>query len=197
MLIGIISLLLLLIALLAIPVRMTFHVSRRQRFQGEIELCWLFGLACIRFDPFRASPTSREDKPGSKKIDDSQAARGKSRRGTGLFKHKAFRSRLLRFVRDFWHAVHKQNIILRVRIGLGDPADTGQLWALAGPLAGFLANCKEAYIELEPDFIDTVFELDSSGTIRFVPLQLLILALGMLLSLALWQGLNQMRSMAT
>ena len=111
-------------------------------------------------------------------------------------RQSAFRRRLFRFIGDIWHAIHKQHVVLRMRIGLGDPADTGQLWAVVGPLSGMLATVQEAMIEIEPEFIDTVFELDSSGNIRIIPLQLLSIVLGLLLSPAFWRGVNQMRDAA-
>ena len=109
---------------------------------------------------------------------------------------KPFRQRVFRFIRAVWRAIHKQDLRLRMRIGLGDPADTGQLWALVGPLSGLLANNREASIEIEPEFFDAIFELDSSGSIRIIPLQLLYLAVGLLLSPSVWQGIREMRQTA-
>jgi Protein of unknown function (DUF2953) len=99
----------------------------------------------------------------------------------------------MRFVRDLWHVVHKKDVVLRVRIGLGDPADTGQLWAIVGPVAGVLANIQEALIDIEPEFRDATFELDSSGTLRVIPLQVLYMTVALLLSPPVWQGIRQMR----
>ena len=89
---------------------------------------------------------------------------------------------MIKFTRDFWHAIQKHNITLRIRIGLGDPADTGHMWAIVGPVSGILATIEEASIEIEPEFIDSVFELDSSGNIRIIPLQMIYLVFGLLLS---------------
>lgn len=85
---------------------------------------------------------------------------------------------------------------MHLRIGLGDPADTGQLWALMGPVAGVLANCKGASFEIEPEFYEETFELDSSGRIEFVPLQILYLTIAMLLSPPVWRGIKEMRRVA-
>ena len=96
-------------------------------------------------------------------------------------------------MRDIWRAVHKQNLVLRVRIGLGDPADTGRLWALVGPVSGMLATARDASIEIEPEFIDAVFELDSSGNIRVLPLQMVYLMFGLLISPSFWHGFRHLR----
>ncbi|MGD2053030.1 MAG: DUF2953 domain-containing protein [Gammaproteobacteria bacterium] len=107
--------------------------------------------------------------------------------------HKAFRQRVFRFVRDIWCIIHKQNLSLRVRIGLGDPADTGRLWAFVGPVAGMLTVIQDTSIEIAPEFSDAVFELDSSGVIRVVPLQMIYFTFGLLLSPSFWQGLKRIR----
>jgi hypothetical protein len=92
-----------------------------------------------------------------------------------------------------WRAIHKKNVRLLVRLGLGDPADTGQLWAIFGPLSAMLASLRDIRIAIEPDFLDTTFEVDSSGTIRLIPLQFAILALGLLFSPPMWRGIMLMR----
>ena len=102
----------------------------------------------------------------------------------------AFRRRIILFIHDLWHAVHKRDISLRLRVGLGDPADTGQLWAMLGPVAGMLADTQAASIEIEPEFFDATLELDSSGDIRFIPLQMIYLTVGLLLSPPVWRGIK-------
>ena len=83
---------------------------------------------------------------------------------------------------------------LRLRIGLGDPADTGRLWALVGPLSGYLAASGQAVIAVEPDFVDSVFEARGSGALSVVPLRMLGLVTGLLLSPPVWRGLWRMRA---
>ena len=92
------------------------------------------------------------------------------------------------------YELQKENLKLRVCIGLGDPADTGLLWAVVGPIAGILATTKETSINIVPDFVDTTMEVDSSGTLRLIPLQIIILTLGFFLSAPVRQGIKQMRA---
>lgn len=101
---------------------------------------------------------------------------------------------MLRFGADLWHALRKRDIKLHLRLGLGDPADTGQLWAVVGPLAAMLAGVKDVEVEIEPEFLDAVFELESRGTLRLIPLQILWLAVALLFSPGLWRGIRLMRS---
>lgn len=194
MLTGVALFLLLLVALLAIPVTLTFRLAWHQALQGQVQLGWAFGLLRVRIPlPKPASASSAGEKPLQKKARSREPAR-KGGTPFRLMRQKPFRRRIIRFVGDVWRAVHKEDVRLRLRVGLGDPADTGQLWAIMGPLAGVLANTREASIAIEPDFMDALFEFDGSGSIRFVPLQLLWLTLAMLLSPPVRRGMQQMRA---
>ena len=104
-----------------------------------------------------------------------------------------FRRRMLRFVSDLWRTIHKKNVQLLVRLGLGDPADTGRLWAVLGPLSGMLARFRDIRVTIEPDFLDSTLEVDSSGTIRMIPLQIAIIVFGLLFSPPIWRGIMSMR----
>ena len=192
MLTGLVIFLFAFIAILAVPVTFTYQVYWRRAFHGSIKLRWLFGLVCMHL------PLSQSKTPATAITDDTRKNRKKisARKKTNpiaAIRHKSFRQRMVKFIRDFWHAIHKQNLTLHIRIGLGDPAETGQLWAIVGPVSGYLATLQDASIEIEPEFTDPIFELNSSGNIRIVPLKMVYLTIGLLLSPAVWQGVNYMR----
>lgn len=192
MLIAIAIFLLVLIALLAVPVKLSYWVSWRRAIQGNVQLLWLFGLVRLKLPLARAKrPALKQQTSGGKKRE--SAPSNKKSNPFGAVRQKAFRQRVLRFVRDIWRAIGKQDLSLRVRIGLGDPADTGRLWAVVGPIAGMLTMVQDASIEIAPEFTDAVFELDSSGKILVVPLQVIYLAFGLLLSPSFWRGLKLIR----
>jgi hypothetical protein len=194
MLTGLATFLLLLIALLAVPVTLTYRVSWQQGFRGAAQLRWLFGLVRIRLPASQLeSPTPQGEERAHTAGRLGRASR-KKHEVFSVVRQKSFRRRITRFIRDVWQAMHKRDVSLNVRIGLGDPADTGQLWAVVGPVAGLLSNTREATIGIVPDFVEETFELDSRGNIRLVPLQMLYLAAGLLLSPSIWQGLIQMRA---
>ena len=192
MLTGIAAFLLILVALLAIPVRLSYQLSWRRALQGNVELHWLFGLVRVQLPLARSARPASKQPTGSPKKRKAKSAVARSNPFAAI-RQKAFRERVLRFMRDIWRAAHKQNLVLRVRIGLGDPADTGRLWALVGPVSGMLATARDASIEIEPEFIDAVFELDSSGNIRVLPLQMVYLMFGLLISPSFWHGLRHLR----
>ena len=192
MLTGVVTFLLLLIALLAIPVTLTFKMTWQQNFQSDVRLLWLFGLVRARI-PITPTSSPKENKP-AKKGNHPKRFSSKKQNAFSVVKQKAFRQRMSRFIRDLWHSIQKKDVNLRLRIGLGDPADTGQLWAFVGPVTGMLSNVPETSINIEPDFYDSTFEMDSSGNIRLIPLQLIYLAAGLLLSPPVWREIIKMRT---
>ena len=193
MLTGVVAFLLVFIALLAIPVTLSYQVSWQRAFQGKVKLQWAFGLVRIDLPAFQSKTASPQGEEPTQTIHRKRHPSRKRSNPLAVIRQKAFRRRIIRFIHDLWHAVHKRDVSLRIRIGLGDPADTGQLWAIVGPVAGILANVQQASIEIEPEFFDTIFELDSSGNIRLIPLQMIYLTLALLLSPSVWQGIKQMR----
>ena len=79
-------------------------------------------------------------------------------------------------------ATHARNLFLRLRIGLGDPADTGRLWAVIGPIAGMAQNFRSAALRIEPEFMDPAFEVESHGQFRLVPIQFIAMTAAFMLS---------------
>lgn len=192
-LIGTVIFLSLIVFLLAMPVTLTYQLFWKQTLSANIRLNWAFGL--VRTDVVPDLARSRSDKPEAarKKAGRRSKSKGKKTNFLAAIRQPSFRRRIIRFLSDAWRAIYKKNVRLLVRMGLGDPADTGQLWAVLGPLSAMFAHLRDIRISIEPDFLDTTLEVDSSGTIRLIPLQFVILALGLLFSPPIWRGIMLMR----
>jgi hypothetical protein len=78
---------------------------------------------------------------------------------------------------------------LCLRLGLGDPADTGRALGALSPLLLALVQIDAAEVRFEPDFLRRVFELRASTVIRVVPGVLLGLVFGYLLTPPPWRAL--------
>lgn len=194
MLTGVLAFLLLIIALLAIPLTLVYQFTWREHWQGEVELQWLFGLLHVRIpvSPAKTPPAERKARPKQ-----SRRTKTKAKSKTNpiaALRQRSFRQRIVKFMRDLWRAIHKRDICLHMQIGLDDPADTGRLWAFAGPVSALLANNQEVQVDIQPNFADAVLELTSSGNIRIIPVQILALTIALLLSPPFWQGMQQMRN---
>jgi len=191
MLTALLILLLVVIALLAIPLELDFRVGWPDGTQNRVELTWALGLVHHRiFATPAGQPSAATRAPRTGK----QPGKRKSRQALAAIRQTAFRQRVFRFAGDLWRSIGKNNLRGHARIGLGDPADTGLLWAVIGPVSGVLANIKDAAISIEPDFLDPAFEFNGSGQVRFVPLQLIAISLGVLVSPAIWRGLRRMNA---
>ena len=192
MLIGTVIFLSLIVILLAMPVTLTYQFSWKETPSANLRLNWAFGLVRADVSPDLAKPGP--DKPDATRK--KAARRGKStgrKNFMAAIRQAPFRRRMLRFVTDLWRTIHKKNVQLLVRLGLGDPADTGQLWAVLGPLSGMLARLRDIRVTIEPDFLDATLEVDSSGTIRMIPLQVAVIVFGLLFSPSIWRGIMSMR----
>jgi hypothetical protein len=109
---------------------------------------------------------------------------------------EGFGWRLLRLARDLLRRVYVRDLSLRVRVGLDDPADTGRLWGVVGPLAAALPRPAAARVAVAPEFAREALEIDGRGSVRIVPLRLLLVLLVFALSPVTLRALHAMRAAA-
>ncbi|MDJ0740003.1 MAG: DUF2953 domain-containing protein [Gammaproteobacteria bacterium] len=191
---GLLLFLAALIALLAMPITLTFRVSGPQAVRNDAELTWAFGLVRRRILPATSGPTVATGRRAARRGDGS---RRPTRTTTGVLntlRDTALRRRIARFVSDLWRAIRKQDVRVRLRIGLGDPADTGQLWAVLGPVSALVGGVHEISAEIEPEFLDEALEFAASGSVSIVPLQMIYLAIALMLSPAVWRAVKRLRA---
>ncbi len=172
----------LLILLLAVPLDVRFHLQRVEKVDGHVAIGWLFGLVRFRIPV----PGRREARAKTERKPKKKSGKRKKRSGASnvlaVLRQPAFRRRVFRFLRDLLRAARARDFSLRMRLGLGDPADTGRLWALLGPVNALARNLRNADIFIEPEFVDPAFQFESRGQLRLFPLQFLAIALGFVLS---------------
>lgn len=169
-----------LLALLAIPVELAFAVERRERTRGRIALRWLF----VRWQT--SIPSERRAKKARARTKKPRAEREKPRRtrkrALAALRTRGLLSRSLALLEDLLEATHPHDVHLRVRLGTGDPAETGRLWGALGPASSLLASVRRADLSLEPDFFEESLVVEARGRLAIVPLQLLALLLAFALS---------------
>ena len=183
-------LLLLVLVLLIFPISVAFRIERIKAIKGHMVLHWLFGL--VRFNigiPGSIKAIPKHPKKPSKKT--KKRRQGDNVRvAIALLKQSTFRRRAFQFIKDILCAVHARDFSLRLRIGLGDPADTGHLWGFLGPVAGVAKNLSSAEILIEPEFIASALEVESQGKFRIIPFQLIALVTAFLFSPTTLQALR-------
>jgi hypothetical protein len=182
----------LLLLLLAVPVDLAFRCRGIEDLDAQLRLGWLFGLVRLELRwprPGRRRPRRRR-KPAPAP---AKQPRSRRSRGLALLRQDAFRRRLWRLLRDLLRALRVHDLALHLRLGLGDPADTGRLWAVIGPLGAWLQARRNVQLDIEPEFVDAVLEFDARGRLRLIPLQTLALALAFALSppsIQAWRSLR-------
>ncbi len=171
-----------LLLLLAVPVDAAFRLEGIEAFGGQIAIRWLFGLVRIRIP--LPGVRERPAKPAAEREAARKRPRRTSRpaRGLAVLGQTAFRRRVYRLVQDLVRAVRLSQLRLRMRLGLGDPADTGRLWAVMGPLNAAAQRLRGAEVQIEPEFVDPVLEFRAEGRLLLVPLRILALAVSFALS---------------
>ncbi len=188
-----VTVLLSVLMLLAIPVTITFSVVRREEVSGRITFGWLFGLLRIspslssgahrkrkRRRPVRTAAESREssgpDGPAGQEAPSARTSadgkRALAERLRRVLKTRGFVRGVLRFLRDMARCVRFMSLHVAGRFGLDNPCDTGRLWGMFCALTGFLHGADRVRLRVEPDFDEAVFELDSRGEIRIIPVTL-------------------------
>jgi len=174
----------LLLVLLCVPITVAFRVGSTKEIRGHVIFRWLFGLTRFQLSlPVGAKAGQHHKRTsGEKTVKRKSKPGGKVRSALTLLKQGPFRQRAIRFIRSLLGAIHGRDLYLRMRIGLGDPADTGRLWGFLGPVAGIAANFHSAEVRIEPEFADPVLEIESHGEFRLIPLQCIGLAAAFVMS---------------
>ena len=193
MLLIIAILLVLLLVLLIVPISVAFRIDRIEEIKGHVIFHWLFGLVRFRIGipgAVKAVPCHKRKPRGKSKM---RKQGGNVRVVIALLKQSAFRGRAIRFIKGFLCATRARDLYLRLRIGLGDPADTGRLWGFLGPIAGITANIRSAEVRIEPEFMAPALEVESHGEFRFIPLQFIALATAFMVSPATLQAWRTLR----
>lgn len=185
------AVLILFVGILAVPVTLQFDLHSDNRRRNDVNLQWAFGLVRLRIPTEKSG--QQQDQKRRKKRSPGKRSTKKASNFFRVFRLRRLRRRVLRYLRDIWRAVHKDGVCARIRLGLDDPADTGQLWSVVGPIAGILAAIEQISVNIEPVFSEAVFEYETAGRIRIIPLQLLILTAALLVSPTVWGAMRQMR----
>jgi Protein of unknown function (DUF2953) len=182
--------------LLAVPLDVAFEVRRREAFASRVRLRWLWGAVRIPVPAGggRGAAGPKQRRPAKPSKPARPGRTSGLRRALAVLATPRFPGRVVRLARGLVRRVRFRDLELAARVGLDDPADTGRLWGLLGPVAALLAVPRAARIELVPEFGGAVFHLDARGEARVVPGAVLLTVLAFLLApatlRAAWAGVR-------
>jgi len=164
--------------LLIIPVELVFNYKNYETPGKKINLSWFFGI--VTFEIYPKKPSSKEKK--------EVKSRTEKKKGMGFAKIKKilgnikFTIKTYNTIRKLLQSVKPDLKRLYIKIGLEDPADTGLLWGLMGPLSGVMYGFTNKDLVIEPDFLDPAFNVETQGRLTIIPLEILFIALGYIFS---------------
>ncbi len=160
----------LIILILCVPLYMAIHADVYGKPKFRMRFSWLFGTVSKEI-------TRKEKKPEEKK----EYVKGKGKRGRGdrrvIFKILRTKGVLRQFkalLKDTLSHFNFRHSVTDFKIGFGDPADTGFVFAIIGPAMAFLGSSSRHRIRLEPYFGDeATLEGYSHGIVRVQPIRLI------------------------
>lgn len=172
------------LALLCVPVELRFRLDADERVQARGTLVWLFGLV-------RKELAGRDDtapKPARRRGPKKRPSRRRrplepAARVLRVVRTPGLAPRTARTLRCLFRSVRWRRLRADLRIGLADPADTGDLFALVGPATVLLWRASGGRVSIQPAFADeAVVRGRAAGMLRIVPLRPLACALAFALS---------------
>jgi len=170
--------LLLLVALTLVPLRVDFSIQHGREPPSSAEVRW-GGLRLPERTPAAAADASRP-KP---------TQRTPRRVIRHVLRTKGLAAAAARLAVRLIQQVQVREARLEVRLGLADPADTGQLWATLAPALAVLSSRSDACISLTPEFSRPCCELAGRANLQVIPARLLLAVGRTLLSLPPWRAL--------
>jgi hypothetical protein len=164
-----VGLAILLFLVLCVPLDMILRADVYGKPKVKLRFSWLFGLVSKEI-------TGEKEKPAEKR----KAAKGKKKRRWEdtkvifrILRTKGVLRRLKELRKDVFSCLSFRELVADFKIGLGDPADTGLLFAIIGPATVFLGSSHSHQIRVEPSFgDDAVLQGHSHGTVRLHPIRL-------------------------
>lgn len=168
-------------ALLFAPFSVEFTLERGARRRWDATPRWA-GLGLPRSS--RARPAARARVRSRRR-----GAAGSFRKLRALVASPDFLASLARLGRRVLRELRPRHLQLRLKLGLGDPADTGRAWGALTPLWLALTRVEADELRLEPDFLRRSFDLEARGVVRVVPGVLVALVVGYLLTPPPWRAL--------
>ena len=172
----------LLILFLLVPVDMALHVDVHGRPKFQLRFSWLFGL--IRKE---VSGGKKQFAEKGKAVEGKRKAMKKAQGIGSVFKilrSKDLVKKIKNLLKDIFSSIKVRDLVVNLRIGLDNPADTGLLFAFIGPAVLFLSPSFPHQIRVQPSFEEAVFEGYSYGKVKLQPIQLVVPFLKFILSLA-------------
>lgn len=174
--IVLVGLLLLIILVLSVPIDfgLNIHIHGKPRFSFRIT--WLFGLIGREFGKEKKEPEiEREPVPQEKQLKKKGRRRGihpDNRSILSILRTKGLLKQFVRLLKGIVRCLTFRDVKVDLNIGLTNPADTGQLFAMAAPVSLFLHSYIQHEINILPSFTGPGIYGTVYGAARIQPIRL-------------------------
>ena len=161
---AVLGALLFLILLLSVPFDFIFEVERRGEVKGRVRVAWMFGLIGKDIRRRKRKPKEEEKR--------------KKRRGVrpllAMMRCRGFVRKLFRFIRDVLRRLQIRELKLDLTVGLGDPAETGMLFAAIPGVMALTNSLASVDMWIRPDFAEAKLRGYLKGDLRVFPIRLVV-----------------------
>ena len=169
------------VLILSVHFDLAFNIERDTELRKRLRLTWLFGLVGRELGGGRPRSSRRQRRKEAKR-GEAEKPRASRRRGTfrvplALFSTRGFPQRLYKLLRTLLRAIKVRELKAHIRVGLGDPAETGWFFAAVWPMVALFPTPNALDIKIEPDYSHATLEGYGQGRVRIFPIQLLGLAI--------------------
>ena len=170
--IALASLAVIVVLVLSVPLDAVLRIDVYGRPKFNLRLAWLFGLVSKEI-------TKKKKKPEYKKEADN-GKRKPRKRGLGpktilkILRARGLLGQIKLLLKGILRLPWIKDLAADLKVGLGDPGDTGLLFALIGPATFFVGSSFPNQIKVQPSFADeAVLEGSLHGALRLRPVQLI------------------------
>jgi len=164
------SLAVLLLLVLCVPLNMVIHADVHGKPKVQLRFSWLFGLVSKEISREKGKP--KEEKRAAK--EKKKRKRLDTRIIFSILRTEGVLRRFKELLKDVFSCFKFRDLVADFTVGLGDPADTGLLFAIIGPATAFLGSSHFHQLRIEPSFgDDAVLQGFSHGIARLRPISLL------------------------
>ncbi len=185
---------LIVIWLLSVPIEINLTIDTNSTNKLQFRTKWLYGLVTFQSSKFKLGEQTNKGIRKTKKTRKYKKKQKPSNNGNArrfilaMIKSKGFLKRIIQFISDCIKSIRFRDTQISVLVGLGDPADTGNIVAILAPIFLWLRLGPISNATFEADYYHLIFRFTASAKIRVIPLDYVRLIFCLLISPTLWRS---------
>ncbi len=168
--IALASLVALIVLTLSLPLDLRVYIDVYGRPKFRMRLSWLLGLVSKEIAGKKKKPKDKKEVDKDERV--FKDGRLRVRTILEILRVRGLLKQIKILLKDIFRLPKIRDFVADLKVGLGDPADTGLLLAIIGPTTYFLDSYFPSRIKVQPSFSDeAVLEGSLHGALRLKPIQ--------------------------